>query len=381
MGTLCPLELLEPEVQSLIMCHISCVTTLHSLIRASPRYYQVFRSQREYHLTILAMRHSEAPVNLWDTIKASNVLKPPSQHDIETFTNSFMNDDGWKAPILSPEISIPMIKLNSTVDWFIHDYARDSLSNLTRLGELMDLHQDRELVHSDLSHTEKARITRAFCRFETFRHLFSSFLEEREWYLEELRPCADFLDKYNPDEIEEIACVRDYLSRRLWFAFDQVEDNLVHGELSSALQKAAQAPEDDENHPNWFGQRGKHSHESYMEFMMCLGLTFLRDVFTADAERRAELVLGNSKEAIGVLDNTFNLVGSDGPLDPRPPDPERLLPSYHDALDEESIGWHWVLHHRGYSTPGSRLTKGLRDWGFVFWGKERMVASQIFENS
>ena len=138
MEALSSLEMLQPETQSLIMCYIPCVTSLHSLLRASPRFYQVFRSRRGYHLTQLAIQSSWAPADAWDSIRASKLPRLCSTDEVKAFTQIFQDDEGYKAPILPMEISIPMIKLNACVEWFISDFARDSLPNLSCLSKFLD---------------------------------------------------------------------------------------------------------------------------------------------------------------------------------------------------------------------------------------------------
>ena len=377
MDNLSPLEMLQPETQTLILCHISCSTSLFNLIRASPRFLQVFKSRRAYILTSLALR-SRTPLNIWDTIQASRLPKPPSQADVETFLQTFWDDEGVNAPIFPPEISISMIRLSNCIEWFISDFADGTLKNLTLLGELMTLQQDQDVVHSQLSRIEKGRIARAFCRFETFGLLYASAFRNQD-FPADLQMGVGYLDKYNPDEVEEIVCVKDYIVRRLWSVFDQVEDDFVNGNLSEELRKAAQAPEDHRDSLDWFGCSGMGNHRSYMNNMMFLGLPFLKELFTAEREHRADMVLSNSKEA-GNVDNTLwrleNSVESDEVANPI-----YHLSSYHDALDEAAIGWYWAVQQEYRMRPGCSSLKGLRDWGYVFWDKPRFEASGVLPES
>ena len=381
METLAPLELLNPETQTLIMCHISGITTLHSLILASPRFYQVFRSRRDYHLTQLATQHSLSPANGWDAIRASKLPKPPSCDDIGKFLRTFLDDHGFKAPIISPELSIPMIKLRTCVDWFVKDFACDSLCNLTRLGELLDLKHDGDAVQRKLSAIESQRIARAFCRFETFTYLFRPQQYSGSNKYRVPQQAYEFLNMYEPDEMEEIACVRDYIIRRLWRIFDRMEDDFVAGEPLELLQKAAQASDDE----NWFGESRKEDHMYYMENLMSCGLPFLRELLTADRARSAELVICNSLPLSGYLTDAFVKVVDHGLLE----QPERLnrgdyLREYKTLFWEDiaecSIGWHWSQSWLSYE-PGYPRLKGCRDWGYIFWERSRMKATGVLNKS
>jgi len=291
------------------------------------------------------------------------------------------------APILPLEISIPMIKLGACVAWLIADFAGNTLSNLIRLGELTELSQDRDRLESELSGIETARIARAFYRLETFRHLFPPAYGD--WSdIDKLQPGVEFLNQWDPDEIEEIACIKDYIMRRLCIIFDQMEDDLVQGDPPEPVRIAAQAPDNDDDfeNPNWFGSIGKSDHESFMENIMSLGLSFVQEVLSADRTRCAELVLSASKRAGGFLSDTLEnsrIKGTMKNLDEigSRSSPVHCHKSYHDALDEASLGWYWILLEHYRITPGWSQTQGPRDWGYIFWDKERMLAAGVLRQS
>lgn len=365
------IELLEPETQALIMCHVSDIQTLHSLISASPRFYQVFSSRREYHLTNLAVQQCGQPANAWDAIKASNLPKSRPCEAVEMFKQNFQNDDDWKAIIMSPEISIPMMKLGACVEWFVADFVRDSLANLAQLGNLAGLKQDSHAVLSDLLEVERARIGRAFFRFEIYRHICPPTRAEVSSY-EVINQNREFLQKWDLDEIDEIACIRDYIMRRLWSIFDQMEDDLVQN--PGSVPKASLDVQHKPDCQNWFGVHGKLYHSQYMENIMSRGLSFLRGVLTADMERCAELVLSNSVLVSGFLSDTLERIYDRQPWQDRP---TYWMSTFRDDIDEPSLGWHWINEANIYR-PGSRSGKGPRDWGYIFWSKQRLQASGIF---
>ena len=335
-------EQLQPETQTVIMCHISSPSTLYSLLRASPRFYQVFISRREFHLTQLAISHSHAPANAWDTFKASMIPKPPSREAVETFVRTFTEDDGYMAPVLSLEISVPMIKLGASVEWFIADFTRETLANLVALGKLKSLKQDLDRMHRKISMIETERIARAFFRLETFRHLFPPRSTTDGTRMTASQLAVDFLNTYELDEIEEIVCVRDYLIRKLWVIFDRIEDDFVGGDPPLPRSEAAQASSDD----GWFGEKGKTQHQYYMENMISLGLPFLQEVLTADRARSTELVLSNSVAITGYFTDTVEKAFENG-IEPSEPSNQssQYLRDYkslfHEDPTECSIGWHW----------------------------------------
>ena len=162
---------------------------------------------RNLQLTSLAVRHSLAPADVWDTIKVTRLRFPISWDEVATFTNTFLDDATYRTQILPPDISLSMIRLNTYLVWITEDLAHDCLSILSRIGDLMQLDQDFESVHYPLPSVEKRRIARAFCRLVIFQRLFPPCRRKEAYPQKDLQPAAAFLAKYNPDEVEEIACV------------------------------------------------------------------------------------------------------------------------------------------------------------------------------
>ena len=383
-----PLELLHPETQSLILCRISTAKTLHSLISASPRFYQVFDSRREYHLTQLAKQQCGYSRCAWNAVVASELPKPLSVLAADDFIEKFNDDDGWEANIMPLDVSISMIRLGSCVDWLISDFARNSLLNLTHLKSLAGLKQNDLVLQSGLSEVETSRIRRAFFRFESLRHICKRKSGDlTRW--EMIRQNCIFLFKYNLDEIEEIACVRDYIIRRLWVIFDQMEDDLVQGAQAGLVPKALQAMQLLPDAENWFGVRGKSHHRFFMEHMMFRGLSFLKDVFTADKARCAELIFMASAETTGFRERLITeTLGGIRAMDLSKNTPKVLNPVAHDDhdesffrddLDKSGFGLRWINMKQLVYRDRHYARKGPRDWGFVFWSRERLRASGILD--
>lgn len=367
------LELLQPETQTAIICHLSSIEALYSLIRASPRIYQVFVSRKEYHLTHLAKQQCLGCPSAWVAIEASKLPKPVSQKDITTFTHDVAEKNIFDVPIMPLKQSISMMKLGSCVEWFIADFTHQTLPNLTRLSEWTGSTQDVNAIQLDPSSIERQRIAQAFFRLEIFRHLFEP---TGMWNIDKLQPGVQFLEGYLLHEVEEIACVKDYLVRRLWLIFDQIEDDLVEGGLSASVRMAAQAAQEDPSSENWFGPTGKASHTAYMENIIYRGLPFLKEIFTANRSRQAELVLSIDTPVDGYISDVLQAFRKHEPVGFHPYNALRFS-SFHDDASKASIGWLWIVDRSPGYTPGRVPGKGLRGWGYVFWDKERIEASGV----
>lgn len=383
MENLSKLEGLEPEIQTLIMCHVSDVATLYALIHSSPRFYQVFLSRRDYHLTQMAIGHSQSPSNAWDAIRASRLPRPLSGEDIAHFMEAFWEDETFKAPVISPEITIPMIKLERCVEWLTADFARDALANLVKLAQLTGQHrdeyslkQDTAAVQQKLSEVEKERIARAFFRFETFRNLFPPTVTDDQ-PSNVSQTAIGFLQGFDADETEEIVCIRDYFIRRLWHMYDGIEDDFARGELEPTIETGLSRDE------SWFGPERKNEHEYYMEHMMSLGLEFMQSLLAADPMRRTRLVLSNSERATGFLSDAFEKMRDDrflnGASTVRQPT-ELVWRKYVESADYFSTGWKWARTGMSIAQPGDNRMKGCRDWGYLFWGRPRMQAAGVLGN-
>ena len=377
------------------MCQITDVGTLHALLCASPRFYQVFRTRKQSLLTELAIQHNSAPANAWDALKASRLPKPPSSQDVETFIQTFWDDMGYQADVIPLEDSIPLIKMRACVDWFTMDLTQDCMANMLRLGELINLQQDPEAprhlqldpeaTQRGLSDVEMGRIARAFYRFETFRHLFASPRGRYGGPPTGPQPAVEFLKTFDLDGVEEIACVRDYVVRKLCHVFDAIEDAFVRGELITPYREVTNYSEYD----NWFGEVRKGEQDGQMEYLMSLGLPFLRELFTATPAEAADVVLSNNVLIGGFLSDTLRSVSeSIFDMDYQPLD--SVKECYYRATfdkgfledqNEYSMGWCWNHHWDRKAVPARRGNNGLRDWGYVFWERRRMKAFGVLEQS
>ncbi|KAL8683417.1 MAG: hypothetical protein Q9224_006686, partial [Gallowayella concinna] len=282
-------ETISPEVQAQIMRNLDSIPALFSLLRASPRYYQVFRSRKEYLLTQLAFNHFHPQITE-DVMELATVFRFPRPADRQTVQDYLNERDHHQLtqeqPSMALSTSIPLCKIGRTITWFLEDYRQNSLELLSKLGTDMELEQDPQVLNSDLSIIERGRLQRAFCRFETFCRLFvaqkgedtsptwDTYDNQARWFLE---------DGFLPDEIEEIACIRDFLVRRLWKTFDAIEEDAMESEISDQVRKLGEActPKD------WFSNQAKAHHVQYMEYLMAQGLEFLQQIFTSDGLKRA----------------------------------------------------------------------------------------------
>ncbi|KAL8643793.1 MAG: hypothetical protein Q9226_008117, partial [Calogaya cf. arnoldii] len=377
-----PLEALSPEIQAQIMCNISSRSTLVSLLRASPRFYQVFRDRREYLLTQLAFNHFHPDIidDVWALAKA---LQMPRPIDDNTRIYNFLNelrrgDDNCLQPSMALTVTIPLCNMAGTIAWFVQDYHRSSLRLLGYINRDMDLQHDPKVLHSDISATEVGRLQRAFCRFESFCCLFGGSEFEEQLYIHG-NYANRFLLAGLPDEVEEIACIREYVIRRLWGIFEAVEDDALEGLHSDAIREFGKAHQLD----HWFSGRCKHRHPQYMEGLMSQGLTSLKKIFESEGLERAQLVISASNERRHFLTHALEyphkvLPGNDDDIyDDGKFDGEDVFEG--DDVGNLSQGLLWANKTKVPKDYYRQPLKGLRDWGYVFWDDRRLRASGVLD--
>ncbi|KAL8688570.1 MAG: hypothetical protein Q9218_005549 [Villophora microphyllina] len=251
-------------------------------------------------------------------------------------------------------------KLGPIIQWFVQDYKENALDFLTSVGTQYKLEQDAEVLNSDLSDTECGRIQRAFCVFEAFRHLFAA-PENTVVDLYFSSQTKRFLSVFAPDEVEEVSCIRDYMTRRLWGVFEDIERDALQQESDGPIRKLGQ----DFEPVDWFSYPAKAIHLQYMEYMMSLGLPFLQEVFQSDGFKRANLIISNSCCRTKYLTEALSGLRS----------PSYEPPDFDDGHYDGQIDY--ANRGRLPRDFGRLLLKGLRDWGYMFWSEHRLQASGI----
>ena len=232
--------------------------------------------------------------------------------------------------------------------------------------------------HSNLSTVEHGRIQRVLVRFENFRYLFADEKNVPVDHVVVSQYQHRFMRQLAPDEAEEVACIRDYIVRRLWEAFEDIEDDTLQESGSDGqLRRLAQTCQP----LDWFSRRAKVRYEGYIEFLMSCGLPFLRRVFEAKGLDRAELVILKSYQRIYYISTACQSRRSY-----KPSHSDFDNGSYNgegeygrEGLDALSQGLLWANRERVPTEWGRPQLKGLRDWGYVFWTRDRLEASGILD--
>ena len=422
------LDGLSPEVLTLILHQVSSIQDLHSLVQASSQAYRVFLLSKARVLSAV-VHHVFLPKVLPHAIaaiKASYLDRGPQKEVVIKFMDEYVEDQkvDHSELLLSLSTSIALCKLHRTIDFFIQDFTRRSISALQQCCQSnKDIAppQTSEKLCAPLSIIEEARLQRAFTRFEIYGCLFYAkpYFTVTKWGASE--QAQVFFAELPPWQIEELACVHDYFLRRLADVFDRAEDEFVFAELAEE-PKPSKAPFDDsiprkenfqkddrnnegeENgdesgtddysdvfeadwHDRWsepdafFSSSSKISdHEYYAEYMLSLGLPFFRRLFETSGEELRQLLQANAAYGEPFLTAALDEPPQQNQFIER----ERQLCSENailafgtDTVDGRNEAWLWSHYYKPAVRRNKDCSEGLRGWGYVFWDSMRLRASDI----
>lgn len=439
------LDGLPPELLTLILVQIPSARDLHSLIRASAQCYRIFVLSKKRVLSSL-VHHVFLPDVLreaYHVVKASCFdARGGQMEQVVQFMETFDDDLPWDTPeaLIPLSMSIQILQLHRSLDYFVQDFARRSIPALQNCALALDLEPSQDPQTSPdlegkrviLSSVEEGRLSRAFCRFELYGHLFFTEAEDQKGdihtntvsHLTAEEQANIFFSRLAPWRIEEIACVRDYLVGRLDDLFNRVEDDYVKSVISERFKGVAavrsidtfchrgqdlrdidraditrfdnfeglegnsedegedyEGPDRFELDDHFFSQWARlGDQEAYMEYMLSLGLSFLRNLFELEGEDRRRLVVSNALLGSDFLTNALE---SDPPGQTRFScgttgtryDSKYIFTG--DNILEPNEAWIWSKRMKLSSRWDFHQGREWRPWGFVFWDSSRLGASKI----
>ena len=231
------LEDVAVEIQQAILHQMPDMHTLQALISASPFYFRSYQSQRHAIMSSILVRDIHPDV-LFDALAIVDALKLPRNYDdhvpkLKVFVAQYM------ATRNSQDVALERLD-PGTIDilWKLHqsvlDVTKDFVDHALLLHPFPGGSSNH---HRPLSPNEVRRIHRAFYRYELFTILFREpklHHDERRTRLRDrgrrtarlalqrdsIRSLDSndkswlFLTHFNAWEVEEIACIRDYLTYR-----------------------------------------------------------------------------------------------------------------------------------------------------------------------
>ena len=405
------LEVLLPELQQRILVHLESLDTLYALIRASPRFLQVFRLNREKILSTVALGwfHPAVQPEAIAVAKLAH-LQHQSQQDSQSKRDTAadlcrtfpLEIHIWRETTNTGSFITHLCKLERVVRFFLADYLRNTLPILDQLGQSQDL--DILPVYPpynpaflpQLSSTEIGRLQRAFCRLELYRRLFSRCSHDfpdgihnclMDPALEPAEQVTLFLQDLPPYQITELGCIRDYLFRRLRGICDDLESEAVR-----TLPLKAMTFRRNDEAARWqsplyvFTTQAHHQQLEHLEHLISLGLPYIKQIIESSGDKQRDLFLHYVYGSVlchfetDFLSKAIESLGRnpsfrDQPLCDR--EKEFTPECDENGYSELPQGWLWGHYHQQPYLVCNTVYKGLRDWGYVFWDYDRLQKSGI----
>ena len=400
-------EKVPVELSVQILRLLNSPKSLVSLIRASPYYYRIFRAGKESILSHLVKQMiSPDAIHVAIAAAMSSQYNPRGPHldKVKELMSQYLRSQAQSLNHTLPlSTSVLLCRLHPSVEYHIGRFTKQVLGALSKCPSPPGGNRRRKDagIWKECAPVEKARLQRAFYRLELYAALFYSDHKPRDKQ-RKISPAKQeqiFFAEFEPWEIEELACIWEYLRSRVGQCFDELEDScvdLLAPDLAEVMTRqtglifgAEKIRAGTGSHPTdihchtFFKEKYRffttiykqQRHDDYIEYILSLGLPFLRRLFRAGRQKQMRLVLDNQDTSRqGFFTKAFTKWRKKGPI--------RHVRAYDDipAEGKQSIrgpnaGYRWAnegLVQLGGTTYVCNLHGGLRYLGFAFWDRERL---------
>lgn len=215
-------EDLPSEIKVIILCHLPDVSSLSSIVHASPTYHQAYVGAREEILhamtTLTLQKSSIGLLDPWTAIHAPQLgYAVPHRIEIiteclERYTQGRMDDTRRR---LAPEDSLAILSLQNKFTILIAEYCKAIFSK----NPLTESSDDDSLPPSQF---ELHRLYRALWRYEVYSKLFGPSkehtlreismpgIEHPNSTFSEVEIAHSFFGLFPIHEVEELACLQKF---------------------------------------------------------------------------------------------------------------------------------------------------------------------------
>lgn len=219
------LEGLAVELQFEILQRLPDLPTLDAIVHASPSYHRAYVARRQSILARVISRDIGPDIQFEArAVAMTQLINKEDGSAIRDFLEDCKSTRQQPASVLFETFPLSHItilsQLQHAVRFVMKDFCKTTLSRDPLSGE-------KEEDIKPISTDEARRISRALYRFELFCIIFSqpSFKVKRK--LDCMDMCHLFLNQFPPWEVEEIACIRDYIIGRYAHLFAKHERELM----------------------------------------------------------------------------------------------------------------------------------------------------------
>jgi hypothetical protein len=417
---------LSPELICLILDEVTNVRDFFSLIGVSRKIYALYLAWKTTLTSNLLKRVLAAEVlrDAQIALRSSQFPFPVSKHIEQPGISEqprifleFINSVDKLAladQAIPLTLSIPLCRIHSSIEYLIEDFCIYCSSALNQ-GPIRNAQATaakptdlKTCGWAPLSESELVRLQRAFYRHNTCQNMMratASFGNQRGCADEQL---AEFLSTLSPWGAEEIACVRNYILKRLDFVVEKLEGDFIQSVFNAcrnimqnrtlAKQASRSAQESliclskilhpefaDEDHclgmsqslfeegrpEKFFSIESKKFHNSQMGSLATLGAPFLQTFFESNSKTQLELIeryggtwcyeLGACLDDVRYRPHVFHVKEED-----------RLQTLEGNSPSHPNNAWLWAKPCNGRVKSFRFSDRHLRALGYVFWDSDRL---------
>lgn len=400
-----PLHSLAPELLFLILKALDHPRDLHSVIRASAPCFRIYALSPVLILSSI-LRNAVLPDALHHALAHGHIPATPSHESLEAFLDRYFQAHSFGFPTDKATV-VTLCRLFWQTSYFIDDYSARAMRALDpepNPGQATTL---------SLSRTERARLQRAFFRYELYSRVFPADHNAR---CRSLVPAhvqfTRFLARIEPWEVEEMSCVHHYFTYLMGRFIDDLEEQLVETVL--AIPGVRQPPSLDRPSPNgqgrdddsdmdlfncldlrdldFFSKDGRFRSQGTVSYLASLGSAFVYQLVLADKGRRKDMIRENAPvwrdflpEALeyAPLWRDFLPGALDYALDPNP---KTIIPDWIDDNQPSHANLGYYLFKRSEHHIYFRIRRDgilncpIREAAFVFWDAERILRPSVSDN-
>jgi hypothetical protein len=390
---------LSTELVCIIISQLDSVQDLYSIICASTGIYAAFHGSKQIILSAV-VRNVVGLKILPDALFATRVRQYPLLHAY-----------GLRAALGVHETAMSLAeaeqisRLWHSCDYFVKKCSTHFLSKAERQAKSQD---SKSRAIDDNSGTQEAlfalsslelrRIERAVWRYATFQSIFddASYADKREVS----RRVKSLFTDHTCWEIEEVACVNQYINDRLGDVFRAVDDHFVDSVRSKEQtsnsrylpwgdegcfdleSEEAEAPFFDSD--DWIFTSSQHWRRlGVAQHLASLGLPFLRSLLEADLDGQKHMITKNyhcqTWSLHGALRSWPQVLTRSFETHSKGWKNDHVREFGGDDLPKRNQAWHWA-HQNQHEMYFSERNAPLREWGYVFWDENRLQRWGILDD-
>ncbi|KAJ6070059.1 hypothetical protein N7499_011946 [Penicillium canescens] len=409
------LESLSPEILLITLEYISSPLDLIAAVHASPSLYRTFIAYKQ-HLQGNTLTRAIHPTCRADAYSALDVQRIPQQIKSGTKIGKlkaecfsiFATDrkrrsqkhDEFKADNDKLET---LFNFQASVERLIDTFCHWSLGNLFSADQdHSPLPPPATIPRARLSHTERARLQRAFYRCEVYARFHRVLqLQDKSSAMNFIPILMSYGSQFQLHEFEEMICVRQFLAKCVESLCERVEDDFLAFYTGKGLFDAGvgKKPAQELDIPTENYDTGKAFkdcglslltrdyrnapyHDNHVKYLVSCGPAYILSLNELPPRELKHVLLKSERHSHDLDINDYFV--TEGMINDRLDERSemtlyrgKVVSIDRDEVDKHNLGWKWGTSFATGVKPDSPSNVLLRNMGYVFWDVRRLVDSGL----